>query len=155
NANGTISGAKLSAVSGDGQMLPTYLQSQPLIVRLADAQDRPIAGVTVRWSAPALVALSSTSSVTDSSGRASTTVTLQIPGSASVTAQTVGVTTSPVSFTLNGGVANISGLTPTEHAVAVAIDHACTALTLSKAPISSAEADLLARCTELVKNAGP
>jgi uncharacterized protein with beta-barrel porin domain len=146
-------GAKLTAVSGSGQTLPTYSPSQPLVVKLTDAQDKPIGGVTVQWTTANGV-LTNASSVTDANGTASTVVTLHSSGSSSVSAQTVGVTTTPVSFSVNAGIANIPGLTPAQHAVAVAIDSACSALSSRSSGLTAGQTDLLARCTELTKNAG-
>lgn len=155
NETGTITGAKLAIVSGDGQSLATYQPSQPLVVRLSDAQDRPVSGITIQWTPSANAVLTNATSVTDVDGRANTIATLHVTGSATVGAQAVGATATPVSFSLNGGLANIPGLTPSEHAVAVAIDKACAALSVpTLAPLPPGQADLLSRCTELTKNAG-
>lgn len=150
---GGVVGAKLSVVSGSNQTLPTYALSQPLVVKLTDAQDKPIGGITIQWTPSSNSVVSNATSVTDANGTASTAVTLHSAGAATVSAQTVSVTTTPVSFSLNGGIANIPGLTPAQHAVAVALDNACTALS-AKSGLTAGQSDLFARCTEFTKNAG-
>ncbi len=92
--------AKAGGADGDGQTgaagsaLPV-----PLAVLLADANDvRP--GVTVSWATTGGGTLSPTSSVTDATGRATSTWTLGPAGGAqTATASVSGATGSPVTFT--------------------------------------------------------
>jgi uncharacterized protein (TIGR03437 family) len=91
----------LQKISGDGQTgvpINTAFPS-PLIVRVVDAQNAPVSGVTVSWSIAGPGALSASSTPTGADGRAQVTVTAGASaGTITVTASVAGLT--PVSFTL-------------------------------------------------------
>ena len=151
NVGGLVAASSLSIVSGDGQSLVPDVASAPLVVVLKDASNAPVAGATVNWSSSAGT-LEHTSTVTDSSGETSNTITASESGPISVTASSA-LATSPVSFSLSSSLAELSNLTPEQHAVAEALDNACPAVAELSSP-SPEQADLLARCQELSASAG-
>jgi len=151
-AQGGAAPGSLVAVSGDGQTLPTTTASAPLVVQLRDAAGQPVAGAAIDWSAENAT-VEPASSVTDAQGRAQTVASVLLPGSASVSASTEVIDAAAVTFTLNGGVANISSLSPEQEQTSDAIDQLCPALAAlpSRSP---GQEDLFQRCLELVDNAG-
>jgi outer membrane autotransporter protein len=145
--------------SGNNQALPTGSPSSPLVVRLRGPGGAPVAGATVAWrvTPAANGGANPATSVTNAQGEASTVVTLGLPGDANVIATVQDATgLAPVTFTLNGGVSNIAGLTEAQSEVADAIDVACPALAVQSqtGTLTAGQQDLLARCSELVGNAG-
>lgn len=152
-------GSVLEIISGNNQSLPTAAPSAPLVVRLRTAAGAPVSGASVQWRlTPANNgATTPATSITNAAGEASTVATLGLPGNAQVIATVAGIENPPtVTFNLNGGVQNIPGLTPEQQEVGNAIDKACPALVqqLASSSLNAAERDLLARCSELVGNAG-
>mgnify|MGYP000283041734 CR=1 FL=1 len=91
----------LQKISGDGQTgvpINTAFPA-PLIVRVVDAQNAPVSGVTVSWSIAGPGTLSANSTPTGTDGRAQVTVTAgSSAGAITVTASVAGL--APVSFTL-------------------------------------------------------
>lgn len=159
NATATAPPTGLFAiVAGDGQTLATNENSAPLTVRLTNDRNAPLANARIRWSAPANVDLSATETTTDANGQTSISASLQQPGGGTVTATAVDFANAPaVSFTLNGGIVNTDGAGESERTVAGALDQACPILAQRDAagqPLSPAEADLLARCRELIASSG-
>jgi len=107
--------AQIELVSGAGQSgswgvpLPA-----PLVVRVLDALGGPFAGDTVVWSVSAGTAtLSATTTITDSLGEASVTVTPGAPGTLAVQAAAAGLAGSPQTFSITvaggSGIAIVSG----------------------------------------------
>lgn len=97
--------AKAGGADGDGQTgTAGSALSTPLAVVLSDANDvRP--GVTVSWATADGGTLSPTSSVTDATGRATSTWTLGPAGGAqAATASVTGATGSPVTFTATANI---------------------------------------------------
>ncbi len=97
----TRSPAAIAIVSGGNQSgLPNTTLPTPLVARVADAQNVPIANATVTWSAVgAGVTFNPVSSLTDALGNVSTQATLgATPGSTTVTA-TVGTATATTTLT--------------------------------------------------------
>ena len=137
----------LSIVSGDGQNLPPDTTSALLIVLLKDLSGNPVSGASVNWSATNGTT-ASTTSVTDSNGRASNTVSITLPGAASVQASASLSAAGAVTFTLNSGLAYLPALTQKQQAVAAAIDVSCAALA-SSISVNQSQQDLLERCHEL------
>ncbi len=153
------SGASFQIASGNDQALATGAPSAPLVVRLRTPAGAPIPGATIAWRVTPVAngSASPASSVTNAQGEASTTVTLGIPGVANVSASIPdSPAVPPLSFSLNGGVSNIGGLDEGQIAVAEAIDAACPALArqAQTGALTAGQRDLLARCSELVGNAG-
>ncbi|MEO7477871.1 MAG: autotransporter domain-containing protein, partial [Lysobacteraceae bacterium] len=142
----------LTIDSGDGQVLLGSTASAPLVVLLKNASNAPVAGATINWSATNGT-LSVASSITDTSGRASNTVTAITPGPAVTVLASSVVATGPVTFNLNSSLATLPNLTPEEQAVVTVIDSACPALA-SQTTLTPEQADLLARCRELNVAAG-
>lgn len=143
----------LTIVSGNNQVLPTRSPSAPLVVSLASTTGTPVQGVVLVWSA-SNAELSSVRTTTDAQGRASNTAEVLLPGTASITVSVEGVTdSSSVVFALEGGVAHTPQLGQPEETVANAIDSLCPALVALQNPTPE-QADLRARCLELVDNAG-
>ena len=139
-------------VSGNGQQLPTKTASEPLVVEVLDGNEEPLPGVALEWSIDN-GSLQMATSGTGADGRSSNIAQVTIPGAAEVH---VSVQSNPdlaLSFSLNGGVANILDLNDDEHEVAVAIDTLCPAL-LAMESHTAEQQDLLDRCLELVDNAG-
>jgi uncharacterized protein (TIGR03437 family) len=84
---------------GDNQNIPLKTASAPLVVKVIDAQGRPLAGVTVTFSTSSTgISFSNASSVTDAQGNAITTVTGTTPGAVTVNATAGSLTNS---FTVN------------------------------------------------------
>jgi outer membrane autotransporter protein len=146
-------GSVLEIVSGDNQVLPTTQDSEPLVVRLRTSQGQPIANACIQWTGSANVQLSASQTSTGSNGQSSITAQVGVPGPATVTARTCDGSLQAV-FDLNGGVQNIEELSPAQESVATAIDVACPALAAQTGSLDPAQQDLLARCSELVVNAG-
>jgi outer membrane autotransporter protein len=154
SATGTASAGPLAVVSGNNQTLPTATDSTPLVVELRSSTGQPIAGATLDWSASNASFIGNiTTTVTDAQGRSSNRIRILLPGAATVTAQVRGSESNRVTFALNGGVANITQLDVPQETVANAIDRLCPALAAAT-NLSPEEQDLLARCLELVNNAG-
>lgn len=96
--------AGITAQGGDGQSTPVLAAfTDALAVRVADAADVPLAGITVSFAAPgsgASATLSTPTAITDASGIASITATANgEAGSYAVTASVAGVA-APASFAL-------------------------------------------------------
>ncbi|MFT3807597.1 autotransporter domain-containing protein [Arenimonas sp.] len=147
--NGSLVATQLTIVSGDGQTLSTGQASAPMIVELKDG-GTPLQGLTVHWSSNN-GSLSAASSVTDSNGRASATVTPSSAGAVVVTADFdayAQYTASSVSFNHNTTLASIPNLSTDQEAVAIALDNACIALSDESSP-DSGEQDLLEQCEAL------
>ncbi len=141
----------LQIVSGNAQSLATNTPSAPLVVELTN-NGVPIPNATIAWSATNAI-LATATSVTDSSGRASNTARVTNPGAATVTASSSTPPAGPTTFGLNGGIANLGGLTPQQGQIAHAIDNACPALA-ARASLTPAEQDLLTQCQALAFSAG-
>jgi len=95
----------LRKISGDGQpVVPVNAPfPQPLVVQVVDAQNAPVAGVTVNWSIAGPATLSATATPTGADGRAQVTVTAgATAGSIIVSASVAGLT--PVTFSLQSRV---------------------------------------------------
>jgi outer membrane autotransporter protein len=153
-ANGQVQTQPLAAVSGNNQVIATRVDSAPLVVELRTAAGAPVQGAALTWSATN-AQLRVTETTTDAQGRSSNTAQVLLPGAATVTVQlqaASGVGTQVV-FTLDGGVGNIPQLDEEEETIGNAIDNLCPAL-VAAANLTPEEADLLARCLELVNNAG-
>lgn len=151
--------ATFEIAAGNNQNVPTSAPSAPLVVRLRAPGGAPVAGATVAWRVTPVAngSANPATSVTNAQGEASTVVTLGLPGVANVTATVTDATGVPVlTFALNGGVANVGGLTESQTEVAGAIDAACPALfrQSQSGSLTAGQQDLLARCSELVGNAG-
>ena len=97
--------ASISSTSGDGQTATagTMLPS-PFVVTVVDAHSNPVSGASVTWAITlGAGSLSGTTSTTNGSGQAQTTLTLDAtPGSNTVTATHTGLAGSPVTFTATG-----------------------------------------------------
>ncbi|HEX5757074.1 MAG TPA: autotransporter domain-containing protein [Arenimonas sp.] len=142
----------LTIISGDEQTLPTNTDSEPLVVELRTEEGEPIAGVAIEWSAEN-AELDADSTETDSNGRAQVIAKVLEPGAASVTAVSTNPDAGPITFTLNGAVANLDNLDPVEEQVAEVIDRMCPALAAIPNPTPEQQ-DLLQRCLEIVDAAG-
>lgn len=136
----------LSLVSGDGQELVANTPSAPLVVLLKDFSNLPVAGATITWTTT-VGTLAAATSVTDTAGKATNTVTVPVAGAVTVTANST-LAASAVTFTLSTGLVTLPNLTPEQQAVAGAVDELCPALA-SKPSLTPEEADLLARCREI------
>jgi uncharacterized repeat protein (TIGR01451 family) len=142
----------LTAVSGDGQfVVPGRALSLPLVVQ---AQDNGVVapGVGITWSiASGSATLTPSSQSTDADGRASTTVTAgATPGALTIRAER---NDDPGVFVIFSTAAaelqQMQGLSREQRELAMALDDACPMLAALPAP-SSAQADLLARCQDLI-----
>ncbi|HET6604628.1 MAG TPA: autotransporter domain-containing protein [Xanthomonadaceae bacterium] len=142
---------ELRIVSGNNQTLPTNQASAPLVVEFVDASGAIVQGATLQWSGQNAT-LEDESTVTGADGRSSNLATVQLPGTASVTVTEVESGVSTV-FTLTGGVANTPGLQEQQVTVGDAIDALCPAL-FAMQGLTPEQADLLARCLELVEGSG-
>jgi outer membrane autotransporter protein len=154
NANPEQVVGSLAVVSGSPQSLPPNVPSQPLVVELRDQNGEPLAGVGIEWSgSEQRVALRDSITTTGQDGRASNVATVLVPGPASVSARVVGGDIAAVNFDLNGGVAEIPGLSDEERDIGTVVDNACPAL--AALPNRTPEQqDLFQRCSEFVGNAG-
>ncbi len=83
----TANPTNLAKISGDNQTVAAGTASQPLVVRVENANGTGIAGSTVNWTVANGGTLSAASTVTDANGNASVTLlTSATPGTATVTA---------------------------------------------------------------------
>ena len=151
-------GSVFEIVSGNGQVIPTFTDSAPMVVRLRTAQGAGIPGIQVqfRGSPAGTITVSPASATTDSGGQASTVARVGLPGMRTVVATITDGSgaVSTVNFAINGGVENVPGLNPSSQSTGAAIDAACPALAADASNLNAAETDLLQRCSELVVNAG-
>lgn len=152
-ATGLLTNATLSAVSGNNQTLPTNTDSEPLVVRLVDGNNQGVEGISVQWTG-SNVLLAASTCITGSNGQCSIRVKVDLPGAATVSARTTDPNSGPVTFSLNGGVAELDNLNPRQAAVADAIDQACPALAALGSSRTAAQNDLFQRCREIVDAAG-
>jgi len=152
NSGSTVSNPPaLTVASGNNQVVAVGTPSAPLVVLLTN-NDLPVANAVITWSASAGT-LAHPTSTTDASGHASNTLTLQHPGTATVSATSASPAAGPATFVINGGLADSPGLTPAEAGVANALDHACPALA-HRTSLTPAEQDLLAQCQAIAAAAG-
>ena len=151
-------GSVFEIVSGNGQVIPTFTDSAPLVVRLRTAQGAGIPGILVdfRGTPAGTITVSPASATTNASGQASTVARVGLPGVRSVVATISdgSGTVSTVTFAINGGVGNLPGLSASSQSTGAAIDAACPALAAQAGNLDGGESDLLQRCSELVVNAG-
>jgi adhesin/invasin len=91
----------IEEVSGDNQSAPVGTSlPNPLVVRVTDANDNPVAGVSVNWTAEGGGSVGAATSGTNSSGLAEMTRTVGItPGQYTTTAAVDGLIGSPITFT--------------------------------------------------------
>jgi uncharacterized repeat protein (TIGR01451 family) len=139
----------LTVVSGNQQALATGVPSAPMVVELR-AAGVPLAGQVITWSTTGGT-LGANSSLTDTAGRASTTVTRTAAGAITVTADYAGTpayAAASASFQHGSAIASLPGLTPNEAAVAGALDNACAALAVASA-LTPSQQDLLLQCQAL------
>jgi Bacterial Ig-like domain (group 1) len=86
-ATATAAVTALLKVSGDNQTVVAGTTSQPLVVRVANANGTGISGATVTWVVANGGTLSANSTLTDANGDAQVTLaTSAVPGTATVTA---------------------------------------------------------------------
>ena len=121
NPNRPGPAALLSVVSGDAQtgtVISTL--ASPLVVKVTDAQSRPVQGTLVQWSITGGAGiLTPTSSVTDANGSAQTSYTLgTLAGPNEVTAAVSGVTSS-ATFTATSTPGALYKVAVTQHALAL------------------------------------
>jgi hypothetical protein len=115
-ANYTSSPAYVQLVSGAGQSANTGAPlAQPIQVQISDGSGNPISGATVTWSITANGGTFSSPSISNSSGIASTTLTMgSTPGTYSVTATAGSITSSDlIQATANPTANQLSNLTIT------------------------------------------
>lgn len=94
--------AILAKVSGDSQSTGAGTPAPvPLVVQLTDAYGNPIHGLTVSWTTSGAGTLGSATSVTDATGHAQTTFTLDPAAGVQTVTATVG-SLAPVTFTETG-----------------------------------------------------
>ena len=145
--NVTVDGlGALVILSGDGQTLAEGDTSAPLEVELRDAAGVPVAGAAIDWTASAGT-LANAITFTDGAGIATNTLTVAVAGAFDVSASSP-LAGAPAVFQLNGALANIAVLTPTQRVVAETIDTLCPALAAIATPTPQ-QADLLQRCKDL------
>lgn len=100
--------SSLITVSGGGQTgVVTSTLPQPLVVRMLDAQNAPVVGATVSFSASGSGMLTPSSATTNANGEASTSWRLgTVAGTQSVTASASGVPSASFSATATAGAAS-------------------------------------------------
>jgi uncharacterized protein YhjY with autotransporter beta-barrel domain len=148
--------AAITIVSGNNQSgrLGARLP-QPLIVRVTNAVNEPVAGVTVQWSVTSgAAALNPSSSVTDADGRASTNVNVNSVGVIRIEARAGTLATT---FTLN---ANTSFESRAQGPVAVPIGRALDAICARNESEFRSACTILALTpdeflTPMIENLGP
>ncbi|MEZ5465712.1 MAG: autotransporter outer membrane beta-barrel domain-containing protein, partial [Lysobacteraceae bacterium] len=139
-------------VSGNGQQLPTAEPSEPLLVEVLDGNEQPISGVMLDWSIDNGSLMEGHTS-TGADGRSANIARVAVPGAANIIVSLHNSPEHNLTFSINGGVANILDLNDDQREVAEAIDTLCPAL-LAMESHTPEQMDLLARCLELVDNAG-
>ncbi len=91
-----VAAQQISIVSGQGQLVFEQFRSNPMVVRVTDANGTPMAGQPVTWAAPAgQVSLNVLSERTDAQGLASATVT--------GTSLQIGLSQLPLTITATAG----------------------------------------------------
>ena len=150
-------GSTLTVISGNNQGLVPGQPSEPLLVELRNGQGQPVAGALLRFTGAPVGAVNFNppQALTGADGRASTRVAPQLPGGVTVTVTVVGDPSITTTFSIRGGTTFIPGLNANQQGVAGAIDAACPQLAGGPPPPpGGAQADLLARCSEIVGAAG-
>jgi hypothetical protein len=96
----------LEMVNGNGQSAPVGTAlTNPLVVRVTDAGDNPVSGVSVAWTAVDGGTVSALNTATNSAGLAEVTRTLGLaPGQYTTTAAVEGLQGSPITFVSTGTV---------------------------------------------------
>ena len=96
----------IELVSGNNQSAAVgSALANPLVVRVTDANDNPVASVGVAWTANGGGSVSEDNTATDANGLAQVTRTLGlVPGSYTTTAAVDGLSGSPITFTSNATV---------------------------------------------------
>lgn len=147
--------APLTIVAGNNQAVPTRADSSQLVVQLRTTAGTPVEGATLVWSGTN-AQLAEATTTTDENGRSTNTAQVLLPGAAQVRVELDdGSAANAVVFSITGGVANIARLDAPEETVGAAIDSLCPALArTAPSSLTIAQQDLLARCLELVNNAG-
>ncbi len=113
--------ALMQLVSGDAQSgAVTSTLASPLVVKVTDAQSRPVQGALVQWSITnGTGILTPNSSATDASGSAQTSYTLgTLAGQNEVTASVSGVTSS-VTFAATSNPGSLYKVVATQHLLAL------------------------------------
>ncbi len=147
-------------VAAPSELDQAGVESPPFIVRLDDGLGGPVAGAPVNWSVEPTGAavVTSPTTTTDGTGRASTTVTPVLTTAFTVVADIGGG--SRLRFPVNAtALAEEPGLNDTQRGVAEALDNACEALAASEEPIllpaaespTADETALLALCDGLAE----
>ncbi len=144
----------LTITSGNGQnATPGSPLAAPLVVN-AKNNGISVAGVIINWTISPSSTLGAASNVTSVSGAASNTATLSTtPGTVTITATRQDDPTVFATFTANGvKLAGIPNLTPSQFALATALDNICTNLNTLNSPTPN-QIDFRTRCQELANNA--
>jgi outer membrane autotransporter protein len=157
-------------VTGDHQWGKPQLPLSPFVIKVLDAEDKPIPGLSVSWSVNpgnggALSEGETTK--TDIQGESQNTFTVSIPERVVVTAtisqqsniaRQRGINQQPraegdltETFIVNGDIADTEELDQNERSVAIAVDGACSSLENKSnlTDLNEAEKDLLATCKDL------
>jgi VCBS repeat-containing protein len=109
----------IELVSGNNQSAPVgSAVPNPLVVRVTDANDNPVANVGVAWTANGGGSVSDDNTATDANGLAQVTRTLGlVPGPYTTTAAVDGLSGSPITFTSTATVGPPAQLAITQHPV--------------------------------------
>ncbi len=151
---GTLVTGALTIVSGDGQILTPGVASAPMVVELR-GNGSPLAGQTITW-ATSSGTVANPSTVTDSNGRASTTVTITSPGPLTVTANFAAYNeflAASVAFQHNSTLGSLSTLDSNQAQVGQALDNACAGLR-GDSTLTPEQQDLLNQCLALTASSG-
>jgi len=136
--------AGLAKVQGDNQTgVPGAALPLPLAVELADSSGTPVAGVTVAFQASSGAQLSVASAITDSAGRAQTSV--RLPASIGVTLVTASAPvtgTSLVTFAVVAAASNLPGFPALQQSGSALLGHG-TATIGQKGALLTAVASIL------------
>lgn len=142
----------LAVLSGDGQIGSPGQPLQPFVVT-ASAGGSPSVGVPILWSiVSGAGSLSSSRTLTDAQGRASTVLTPSGSGEFSVQAQVEGTSVAVRFTTLLNPLASLPGLSGPQRAMARTLDTLCPRLNAiaGQRALTAGEQDLLTQCRVLI-----
>lgn len=144
----------LTITSGNGQNATPGSPLPAALIVNAKNNGISVGGVVINWTITPGSTLGAASNVTSGTGAASNTATLSTtPGAVTITATRQDDPTVFATFTANGvKLAGIPNLTPSQFALASALDTICTRLNTLNAPTAN-QIDFRTRCQELANNA--
>jgi outer membrane autotransporter protein len=141
----------IEPLSGGDQRLSEGETSDPLTIKLRDANGQPLSGAEIKWSVvpTGAATLEKTVSRTDSSGKSSNRVTPATDRPGSMFEVLAKLADGSLARFLINPISGISGLTESQQSLAGAFDSACPALQALTRTLTAEEQSMLTTCNYL------